>query len=172
MNAFDEEQDKIIAETDNIKKGSLNKQKRNEMYVHVLSGHLQKHVPAGHRLVKADPKIGLPKEFSLFIVREDGFPNYAIKDIRTAIEVRGSGWYEKIDDLGDAIREKKKTYDGLQAQGIKCRYITIEERRKVKTPPSHHQLSKDILGSSYYSLRDSTTHFSNWHEWENFIHSL
>ena len=185
MNLEDEfykEHIEILRETDKVKNNQeLSTREKNAQYVATVAYYLQKYVPANLKLVKPPFIADLPMQFSLLLVKEDslsvlaaGVPSYKLEDITVAIEVRGHGWVEKADELEDAIKRKKDCFDGIKAKnkGMKCLYLTLEERRKTKDGTSYHALSKKFLGSDYFSLRDSTTKMMNPHEWENFVHSM
>jgi hypothetical protein len=170
--ALDKEQIEIIRATNQIKYNpKLSKKEKNMQYVDILFNYIEKHVPTGYRLIKPQSDYGLPQQFSLFIVKATP-NNLTIKEIVTAIEVRGHGWVEKADDLIDAIDTKKKVYDEIASKyRIKCLYFTLEERRKVKDGHNYHHLSKQHLGN-FFSLRDSSTENLNFREWENFVKAL
>ena len=176
---FNKEQTDLLRETDKIKIKDLSTREKHDQYVEIVASFLQIHVSENLKLVKPPFITDLPSQFSLLLIKQlsssssqnDGL-FYRLEDIVTAIEIRGHGWVEKADELEDAIKQKKASFDEIKAsKGINCVYLTLEERRKPKEgmDNSYHSLSKKYLASNYFSLRDSSTRIENPHEWENFV---
>ena len=181
LSDFFKEHVELLRETDKAKYNQeLNNYEKNAKYVDAVANYLQKYVPANLKLVRRPFNVELPHQFSLLLVKSesqptmsDNVPSYDLKDVNTAIEVRGHGWVEKTDDLEDAIRSKKSVFDDLKAKGVRCIYLTLEERRKVKEGTNYYALSKKYLSQDYFSLRDSGAEKSlNIDEWENFVRAI
>ena len=176
---FNREQTEILRETDKIKNKELSTREKHDQYVEIIATYLQIHVPKNLKLVKPPFITDLPTQFTLLLVKQQSVLSsqnngllYRLEDIVTAVEIRGHGWVEKADELEDAIKQKKASFDEIKAnKGITCLYLTLEERRKPKEgmETSYHSLSKKYLASNYFSLRDSSTRIENPHEWENFV---
>jgi len=115
---------------------------------------------------------GFPSEIDLIVPQKNTAPwldlLYEPKDVSVALEVK------KIGSFGEQGRDKiKRDFTGLKGLGVKCAYVTFEDRENYRWRPTKKTLGFPCFALAWHKFTDgpleTTKHDEGWEALVKFL---